>query len=100
MKVFVGMDGSLSFPCFFYDGTLRRHGLEGRRGRRRSQGGALRPVGVIQGWGLGRRGGMNRQFLGGGPMAFGIAFRPETMDGAQYDECIRRLEAAGAGAPV
>ncbi|PYQ56292.1 MAG: hypothetical protein DMF53_25860 [Acidobacteria bacterium] len=33
-------------------------------------------------------------------MAFAIAFRPETMDGAQYDECIRRLEAAGAGAPA
>jgi hypothetical protein len=33
-------------------------------------------------------------------MAFAIAFKPETMDGAQYDECIRRLEAAGAGAPA
>jgi hypothetical protein len=33
-------------------------------------------------------------------MAFAIAFKPETMDGTQYDECIRRLEAAGAGAPA
>jgi cyclopropane fatty-acyl-phospholipid synthase-like methyltransferase len=33
-------------------------------------------------------------------MAFAIAFRPATMDGAQYDECIRRLEAAGAEAPA
>jgi len=32
-------------------------------------------------------------------MAFAIAFKPAAMDGAQYDECIRRLEAAGAGAP-
>jgi hypothetical protein len=33
-------------------------------------------------------------------MAFAIAFKPTAMDGAQYDECIRRLEAAGAGAAL
>ncbi len=33
-------------------------------------------------------------------MAFAIAFKPVGMDVARYDECIRRLEAAGAGAPA
>jgi hypothetical protein len=33
-------------------------------------------------------------------MAFAFAFRPAAMDSAQYDECMRRLEAAGASAPV
>src|SRR5215467_7262322 len=38
--------------------------------------------------------------LGGEIMAFAFAFKPAAMDGDQYDECIRRLEAAGAGAPA
>ena len=33
-------------------------------------------------------------------MAFAIAFKPASMDQAKYDECIRRLEAAGASAPA
>ena len=32
-------------------------------------------------------------------MAFAFVFKPAMMDETQYDECIRRLEAAGAGAP-
>lgn len=32
-------------------------------------------------------------------MAFTITFTPKGMSSAKYDECIRRLEAAGAGAP-
>jgi len=32
-------------------------------------------------------------------MAFTITFTPTGMSTAKYDECIRRLEAAGAGAP-
>jgi len=32
-------------------------------------------------------------------MAFAIAFKPASMNAAQYDETIRRLAAAGAGAP-
>lgn len=32
-------------------------------------------------------------------MALGIYFSPSSMTTAQYDECIKRLEAAGAGAP-
>jgi len=32
-------------------------------------------------------------------MAFAISFKPTTMDARGYDETIRRLEAAGAGAP-
>lgn len=33
-------------------------------------------------------------------MAIGIYFNPASMNAAQYDEVIRRLEAAGAGAPA
>lgn len=33
-------------------------------------------------------------------MAIGIYFNPASMSAAQYDEVIRRLEAAGAGAPA
>jgi hypothetical protein len=33
-------------------------------------------------------------------MAFAFSFKPAAMDSAQYDECIRQLEAAGAGAPA
>lgn len=32
-------------------------------------------------------------------MAFAILFKPTSMDVSGYDEVIRRLEAAGAGAP-
>lgn len=32
-------------------------------------------------------------------MAFAMLFTPAAMDATQYDECIKRLEAAGAGAP-
>jgi len=32
-------------------------------------------------------------------MAFAISFKPTAMDARGYDETIRRLEAAGAGAP-
>lgn len=32
-------------------------------------------------------------------MALGIYFSPPTMTTAQYDECIKRLEKAGAGKP-
>ncbi|MGH8993596.1 MAG: hypothetical protein ACRDYV_10040 [Acidimicrobiia bacterium] len=32
-------------------------------------------------------------------MAIGIYFHPESMTATQYDEVIRRLEAAGAGQP-
>ncbi|HEX4966040.1 MAG TPA: hypothetical protein VF173_34840 [Thermoanaerobaculia bacterium] len=32
-------------------------------------------------------------------MAFAIAFRPAVMNAAQYDECIRQLQAAGASSP-
>ena len=35
----------------------------------------------------------------GGCMAITISFTPKSMSTAQYDECIRRLEQAGAGAP-
>ncbi|HEY7215261.1 MAG TPA: hypothetical protein VIC28_11560 [Thermoanaerobaculia bacterium] len=33
-------------------------------------------------------------------MAFAISFKPASMDAQRYDETIRRLEAAGAGAPA
>jgi hypothetical protein len=33
-------------------------------------------------------------------MALGIYFAPESMSAEQYDETIRRLEAAGQGAPA
>ena len=33
-------------------------------------------------------------------MAIGIYFRPASMSADKYDETIRRLEAAGAGAPA
>ena len=33
-------------------------------------------------------------------MAFAFSFEPVGMDVARYDECIRQLEAAGAGAPA
>ncbi|HVS41173.1 MAG TPA: hypothetical protein VMU20_02785 [Candidatus Dormibacteraeota bacterium] len=33
-------------------------------------------------------------------MALAIYFHPEKMSSAQYDEAIRRLEAAGAGRPA
>ena len=33
-------------------------------------------------------------------MAIGIYFTPPSMTTAQYDECIKRLDAAGAGAPA
>lgn len=33
-------------------------------------------------------------------MALGYYFAPEAMSVAQYDECIKQLEAAGAGAPA
>jgi hypothetical protein len=33
-------------------------------------------------------------------MAVGYYFAPPTMSTAQYDECIKQLEAAGAGAPA
>ena len=33
-------------------------------------------------------------------MAIGIYFNPASMNAAQYDEVIRRLEAAGAGEPA
>lgn len=33
-------------------------------------------------------------------MAIGIYFRPASMNAEQYDEVIRRLEAAGAGKPA
>jgi len=32
-------------------------------------------------------------------MAITVRFTPKSMSAAQYDECIRRLEQAGAGAP-
>jgi hypothetical protein len=32
-------------------------------------------------------------------MAITVGFTPKSMSAAQYDECIRRLEQAGAGAP-
>lgn len=32
-------------------------------------------------------------------MAITVRFTPKSMSAAKYDECIRRLEAAGAGAP-
>jgi hypothetical protein len=32
-------------------------------------------------------------------MAIGIYFNPESMNATQYDEAIKRLEAAGAGKP-
>lgn len=32
-------------------------------------------------------------------MAIAVRFTPTSMTSAQYDECIRRLEQAGAGAP-
>jgi hypothetical protein len=32
-------------------------------------------------------------------MAIGVYFSPESMDRAKYDECMRKLEAAGAAAP-
>jgi hypothetical protein len=33
-------------------------------------------------------------------MAYVVRFAPTAMSEAQYDECIQRLEAAGAGAPA
>jgi hypothetical protein len=33
-------------------------------------------------------------------MAIGIYFNPASMSGAQYDDVIRRLDAAGAGKPA
>ena len=33
-------------------------------------------------------------------MALGIYFSPKSMNAQQYDTCIRKLEAAGAGKPV
>ena len=33
-------------------------------------------------------------------MAFGILFTPKSMSAAQYDDCIKRLEKAGAGKPA
>lgn len=33
-------------------------------------------------------------------MALGFFFSPPTMTAEQYDECIKRLEKAGAGKPV
>ena len=33
-------------------------------------------------------------------MAIGVYFHPAAMTAAQYDEAIRRLEAAGAGSPA
>ncbi len=33
-------------------------------------------------------------------MALGMYFSPKGMGKAQYDECIKQLEAAGAGAPA
>lgn len=33
-------------------------------------------------------------------MAIGIYFNPESMNAAQYDDTIKRLEAAGAGKPA
>ena len=33
-------------------------------------------------------------------MALGIYFSPPSMTTAQYDECIKQLDAAGAGAPA
>ena len=33
-------------------------------------------------------------------MAIGVYFHPQGMTAAQYDEAIRRLEAAGAGRPA
>ena len=33
-------------------------------------------------------------------MAIGVYFHPESMTTAQYDEVIRKLEAAGAGQPA
>lgn len=32
-------------------------------------------------------------------MAIAVTFTPQSMDAGQYDEVIRRLEAAGAGSP-
>jgi hypothetical protein len=32
-------------------------------------------------------------------MAITVRFTPKSMSAAQYDECIKRLEQAGAGAP-
>ncbi len=32
-------------------------------------------------------------------MSIAVRFSPKSMDVAKYDECIRRLEQAGAGAP-
>lgn len=33
-------------------------------------------------------------------MAYAVSFKPTSMDARGYDEVIRRLEAAGAGAPA
>ena len=33
-------------------------------------------------------------------MAFGILFTPKSMSAAQYDDCIKRLEKAGAAKPA
>ncbi len=33
-------------------------------------------------------------------MALGYYFSPESMSTAQYDECVKHLDAAGAGAPA
>ncbi|MGH9040762.1 MAG: hypothetical protein ACRDZ3_11090 [Acidimicrobiia bacterium] len=33
-------------------------------------------------------------------MAIGVYFHPESLTAAQYDEVIKRLEAAGAGTPA
>jgi hypothetical protein len=33
-------------------------------------------------------------------MAFVVRFAPPAMDAAKYDECIRQLDEAGAGAPA
>jgi hypothetical protein len=33
-------------------------------------------------------------------MAIAIVFTPTSMNSEQYDECIRRLDAAGAGSPA
>ena len=33
-------------------------------------------------------------------MAFITRFTPQGMESAKYDECIKRLETAGAGAPI
>ena len=33
-------------------------------------------------------------------MAFAVSFSPVSMNTSKYDECIKQLEAAGAGAPA